>query len=41
MAGDASVLGFENASLDTLFGRLIALEAYISNDVGQHVSPQW
>ena len=38
MVGNVSVLGFENASLDTLFGRLIALEAYISNDVGQHVS---
>ena len=27
MAGDTSVLGSENASLDTLFGRLIAMEA--------------
>jgi len=27
MAGDAPVLGPENASLDTLFGRLIAMEA--------------
>ena len=27
MAGDASVLGSENASLDTLFRRLIAMEA--------------
>ena len=26
-AGDASVLGSENASLDMLFGRLIAMEA--------------
>ena len=27
MAGDVSVLGSQNASLDTLFGRLIAMEA--------------
>ena len=27
MAGDASVLGSENALLDMLFGRLIAVEA--------------
>ena len=27
MAGDASVLGSENASLDMLFGRLIAVKA--------------
>ena len=37
MAGDVSVLGSENASLDTLFGRLIAMEQ-INNDVGQPVS---
>ena len=37
MAGDASVLGSENASLDTLFRRLIAMEQII-NDVGQPVS---
>ena len=27
MAGNASVLGSENVSLDMLFGRLIAMEA--------------
>ena len=36
MAGDASVLGSENASLDTLFGRL-SLWRQVSNDVGQHI----
>ena len=40
MAGDASVLGSENTSLDTLFGRLIAMEAdqHVSSSVVEYYS---